>query len=259
MDALTPLCLRELRDAIDRSLQDGARCRLLRGEGRGFSSGADLSNGEGSLPEDLGQLLAENHNPPPVRQIASLPIPFITVVQGAAAGAGCSLALLGGLVVGSRSAYFLLAFANVGLVPDAGFTWLMVHSIGRGKALEMMLLGERVPAEQAERWGLIHKAVDDVALAAEAAALARRLAGGPTTALGLMRRAVFKAASTALEADLEREADDQRRAGGTDDFREALTAFAQKRRAAFSAASATHALLTLNPKRQAGDQQEHQS
>lgn len=168
-----------------------------------------------------------------MRKLAGLPLPVVTAVQGAAAGAGCSLALLGDFVVAARSAYFLLAFVNIGLVPDAGATRLVANGVGRARALEMMLLGERVSADKAECWGLIHKVTDDANLESEARALARRLANGPTEAIGMIRRAVFDALEGTFDESLLIERNNQRRAGQSAAFREGVLAFHEKRVARF--------------------------
>ena len=226
LNALNAAMVDELRGAVEGLAGSGARCLLLTGAGRGFSSGADLASG-GGLPADAGMAL-ENHFNPLVRALFDLPIPIVAAVNGPAAGAGCSLALAADLVVAARSAYFLQAFVNVGLVPDAGATWLLPRLAGRARAMEMMMLGERVPAERALEWGMIARVVDDEALAGEATALAARLAGGPTVALGLIRRLARDGAQASLEAQLEAERHAQKAAGETRDFRSAVMAFLQK-------------------------------
>ncbi|HEX8447504.1 MAG TPA: enoyl-CoA hydratase-related protein [Sphingomonas sp.] len=234
LNAIVPDMLAEIGQALDRAVAEGARALLIAGEGRAFCSGADLvARSSGGLPDDLGQLLETHYNPLAIK-LSELPIPVVTAVQGAAAGAGCSLALHGDFVVAAQSAYFLLAFVNIGLVPDFGATWLVAKGAGRAKALEMMLLGERVPAEKAESWGLIHRVVADDRLMAEAQALAQRLAAGPTQAMGMIRRAVGQALVTTLPEVLAQEAIDQRRAGRTTDFMAGVTAFIGKRPAEFT-------------------------
>ena len=226
LNALSGQTVDELRAAVEESGRSGARCLLLTGEGRGFSSGADLAGG-GGLPEDAGAAL-EKHFNPLVEAIFALPIPVVAAVNGPCAGAGCSLALAADIVVAARSAYFLQAFVNVGLVPDAGATWLLPRLAGRARAMEMMMLGERVPAEQALQWGLISRVVEDEHLASEAAALATRLAQGPTVALGLIRRLAREAQQMPLSEALAAERVAQREAGETEDFRGAVMAFLQK-------------------------------
>jgi 2-(1,2-epoxy-1,2-dihydrophenyl)acetyl-CoA isomerase len=226
LNALTPRMLDDLGAAIDRALAEGARALLLTGEGRAFCAGADLIDA-GDMLDDLGAMLDAHYNPL-VRKLAASPIPIVVAVNGPAVGAGCSLALLGDLVVAARSAYFQFSFVKIGLVPDAGATWLAAHGVGRARAMELLLLGEALPADKAESWGLIHRVVDDAALPGEALALARRLACGPTLALGLVRRAVNEASGADFDGMLDRERDNQRIAGRTADARAAIAAFATK-------------------------------
>ncbi|HEX8062430.1 MAG TPA: enoyl-CoA hydratase-related protein [Allosphingosinicella sp.] len=226
LNALSGQTVDELRAAVEEAGKSGARCLLLTGEGRGFSSGADLA-GSGGLPDDVGASL-EKHFNPLIEAVFALPIPVVAAVNGPCAGAGCSLALAADVVVAARSAYFLQAFVNIGLIPDAGATWLLPRLAGRARAMDMMMLGERVPAEKAREWGLISRVVDDEALESEAAALATRLAQGPTVALGLIRRLAREAAHLPLAEALAAERAAQRDAGRTEDFRAAVMAFLQK-------------------------------
>jgi 2-(1,2-epoxy-1,2-dihydrophenyl)acetyl-CoA isomerase len=231
LNALSARTVAELREAVTEAADSGARCLLLTGEGRGFSSGADLA-GSGGLPEDAGEALEKGFNPL-VEALFALPIPVVAAVNGPAAGAGCSLALAADIVIAARSAYFLQAFVNIGLVPDAGATWLLPRLAGRARAMEMMMLGERVSAEQARDWGLIARVVEDEFLAEEAVALATRLAQGPTVALGLIRRLARDAQDLPLSDALAAERIAQREAGQTEDFRAAVFAFLQKRQPRF--------------------------
>ncbi|RME61943.1 MAG: 2-(1,2-epoxy-1,2-dihydrophenyl)acetyl-CoA isomerase, partial [Alphaproteobacteria bacterium] len=195
LNALSLAMLAELRDAVGRVADpdSGVRCLLLTGAGRGFCSGADLTDPE--LPKtaqgrfDAGALL-HNHYHPLIKALAALEMPVVVAVNGAAVGAGMSFALAGDIVLAARSAYFAQAFVNIGLVPDAGATFLMPRLVGRARTLAAMMLGEKIPAETAQTWGLIHQAVDDDALDAAASALARRLAAGPTQALAGIRRLI---------------------------------------------------------------------
>ncbi len=168
-----------------------------------------------------------------IEAVFALPIPVVAAVNGPCAGAGCSLALAADLVVAGRSAYFLQAFVNIGLIPDAGATWLLPRLAGRARAMEMMMLGERVPAEKALEWGLISRVVDDDALQAEAVALATRLAQGPTVALGLIRKLAREAGDLPLSQALAAERVAQREAGATEDFRGAVMAFLRKQEPRF--------------------------
>jgi 2-(1,2-epoxy-1,2-dihydrophenyl)acetyl-CoA isomerase len=231
LNALSGKTVDELRAAVEEAGTSGARCLLLTGEGRAFSSGADLAGG-GGLPEDAGAAL-EKHFNPLVEAIFALPIPVVAAVNGPCAGAGCSLALAADIVVAARSAYFLQAFVNIGLIPDAGATWLLPRLAGRARAMEMMMLGERVPAEKALEWGLISKVVDDEDLVSEAVLLATRLAQGPTVALGLIRKLARDSEQVGLSDSLAAERAAQREAGCTEDFRNGVVAFLQKRQPRF--------------------------
>lgn len=231
LNALTSQMLDELRAAVTALPEQGARCLLLTGEGRGFSSGADLAAG-GGLPEDVG-LALERHFNPLMEAIAAAPIPVVAAVNGPAAGAGASLALMADIVIAGASAYFLQAFVNVGLVPDAGATWLLPRLAGRARAMEMMMLGERIPAERAAAWGMISRVVEDEFLAEEALVLAATLARGPTRALGLIRRLARDAEQASLTDALAAERVAQREAGETEDFKGAVFAFLQKRQPTF--------------------------
>ncbi len=227
MNALTPQMLDEIRAALDRAVGEGARCVLLTGEGRAFCSGADLG-ADGGLPEDLGALIDAHYNPLAER-MAALEIPIVSAINGPAAGAGLSLALAADIIVMARSAYLVLAFASIGLVPDAGSTWLVAKAVGRIKALELALLGERLSADDALAAGCVTRVVDDADLAAEARRLAVRLAAMPTVALGMIRAQVQSALAGTLTETLALERDNQRVAGRTADFAEGVAAFRAKR------------------------------
>lgn len=233
LNALTPQLLREASTAVDVALEQGARALVLTGEGRAFCSGADLTgdeSGAGGLPDDLGTILDEVYNPF-VRKLEALDIPVITAVNGPAVGAGAGLALAGDLVIAARSAYFQLSFVNIGLVPDAGATWLVAQAVGRVRAMEMALLGERLTADDARAMGLVTRVVDDLhgSTLAEAQAIARRLANGATLAIGMIRKQVAAALTQRLDETLATERANQSRAGFTADFREAVAAFSEKR------------------------------
>ena len=231
LNALSGQTVDELRAAVEEAGRSGARCLLLTGEGRGFSSGADLASG-GGLPEDVGASL-EKHFNPLLEAIFALPIPVVAAVNGPCAGAGCSLALAADIVIAARSAYFLQAFVNIGLIPDAGATWLLPRLAGRARAMEMMMLGERITAEKALEWGMISRVVEDEALASEAMALAARLAQGPTVALGLIRKLACEASHLPLSEALAAERIAQRDAGRSEDFRSGVAAFLGKTQALF--------------------------
>ena len=226
----------EMIDAVDRVRDEGsARVLLMTGAGRGFSSGADLAGGgggRGSGPIDAGKVL-ETHFNPLLERLFALPIPFVTAVNGAAAGAGCSFALAGDIVIAARSAYFLQAFVNIGLVPDVGSTWLLPRLAGKARAQAMMMLGERIPAETAEAWGMIWKCVDDDQLMPTAHDVAAKLAKGPTRAYALIRQGIRDCLDSTLTEALMTERRNQLAAGRTGDFVEGVSAFLQKRPAEF--------------------------
>lgn len=234
LNAAPPAMFDELRDAL--ADLGGARAVLIAGAGRGFCSGADVAGGAlGS--DDPGQAtfaaLTEHYNPT-IAAIADLGVPVVSAVRGPAAGIGCSLALAADFCVAAEGAYFLQAFVNIGLIPDGGATWMLPRLIGRARAAEMMMLGERVPAAKALDWGMIHRVVADDALEAEALALATRLAAGPTVALGLMRRALGRALESDYATALQAEAEAQRAARGSADSMEGGLAFLQKRKPDFT-------------------------
>jgi 2-(1,2-epoxy-1,2-dihydrophenyl)acetyl-CoA isomerase len=233
MNALTPRVFAELTAGIDAALEQGARAIVLTGTGGAFCSGADLvGDGGAPMPRDLGESLDTSYNPF-VRKVAALDVPFLTAINGPAVGAGLGLALLGDISVMARSAYVLLAFVNIGLVPDAGATWLVAKGAGRAKALEMALLGERVSAGDALAAGLVTRVVDDAQVLAETQQLAAKLAAGPSVAIGMIRKQVAAALSMDLEQSLAVERENQTRAGHTRDFAEAVRAFGEKRKPAF--------------------------
>ncbi|HST35740.1 MAG TPA: enoyl-CoA hydratase-related protein [Allosphingosinicella sp.] len=231
LNALNFATLDEMRDAVGAIAGRGARCLLITGAGRGFSSGADLGS-SGGFPDDVGAAL-EAHFNPLIQAVFDLPMPVVAAVNGPCAGAGCSLALAADLVIAGQSAYFLQAFVNIGLIPDAGATWLLPRLAGRARALEMMMLGERISASQALAWGMIARVVEDEALLPEAKALATRLAQGPTAAYALIRRLARDSAHLGLADALTAERIAQRDAGRTEDFKQGVTAFLQKRPPSF--------------------------
>jgi 2-(1,2-epoxy-1,2-dihydrophenyl)acetyl-CoA isomerase len=215
-----------------------ARAILLTGEGRGFCSGANLQVGSGGGKLDVdgkpdaGAALATVYNPL-VTYVREMAVPLVTAVNGAAAGVGCSLALLGDLIVAGESAYFLQAFRRIGLVPDGGSTYLLPRMIGKARAMEMALLGERISSAKALEWGLINRVVPDAELMTAAMALAQALATGPAS-LGLSRQVLWASLDSDWAAQLHRERLAQKTAGKTDDFGEGVRAFLGKRPAAFT-------------------------
>jgi len=233
LNAAAPAMFDEI-GAVLASLDD-ARAVLLTGAGRAFCSGADLAGGAlgSDNPGEATFLALTEHYNPVMEALAALPVPVVSAVRGPAAGIGCSLALAADFCVASETAYFLQAFVNIGLVPDGGASWMLPRLIGRARAAEMMMLGERVPAARALEWGMIHKVVADGTLDAEALALAERLATGPTVALGLIRQGLHRASASDYAAAMRAEAENQRRARCTRDSTEGGMAFLEKRKPAF--------------------------
>ncbi|SEC32572.1 Enoyl-CoA hydratase [Rhizobiales bacterium GAS191] len=225
-----------LRSAL-REAEADRTCRavLLTGAGRGFCAGQDLSDrvmGEASAPPDLGHTI-ETYYSPLVKQIRALPMPVVCAVNGVAAGAGANIALACDIVLAARQASFLEAFARIGLVPDAGGTFFLPRLVGEARARGMTLLAEPVPAETAERWGLIWKCVDDEVLMGEAHALCARFAEAPTHGLALAKQALNASSTNTLERQLDLERDLQREAGRTQDYAEGVRAFMEKRKPNF--------------------------
>jgi 2-(1,2-epoxy-1,2-dihydrophenyl)acetyl-CoA isomerase len=210
------------------------RALLLTGAGRGFCAGQDLTDRlakPGDTPA-LGDTLGNYYNPL-VRRLRALPFPVIAAVNGVAAGAGANIALACDVVLAGRSATFVQAFARIGLVPDCGGTWFLPRLVGAARARGLALLAEPLPAEKAESWGLIWKAVDDAMLMAEAEKLCAHFASAPTIGLSLTKRALDAAETNDLSAQLDLERDLQREAGRTADYAEGVRAFVEKRKPNF--------------------------
>jgi 2-(1,2-epoxy-1,2-dihydrophenyl)acetyl-CoA isomerase len=227
----------EVRDALAAVRGDeSARVLLLTGAGRGFCAGQDLSDravAPGSAPVDLGASIERNYRPL-VLALRALPVPTVCAVNGVAAGAGANLALACDLVVATKSASFIQAFCNIGLIPDSGGTYFLPRLVGTARAMGLAMLGDRVPAEQAAAWGMIWQAVDDAAFAETVEKLVARLAGAPTKGLVAARRAIHASAANPLEAQLDLERDLQRELGFGEDYREGVAAFLGKRAPRFT-------------------------
>jgi len=223
----------EINDAL--STMQSVRALIITGAGRGFCSGADLSaRGERSISGGEGSYIAlTRHYNPLVMNLARLNVPIITAVNGAAAGVGCSIGLAGDFVIAGKSGYFLQAFVNIGLVPDGGASWMLPRMVGKARATEMMMLGEKIHGEKAAEWGLIYKCVEDDQLIAEANLLAKRLAAGPTVAYATMRKNILTAMENSLAEALLAEAEGQRIAGSSADAGEGGRAFLEKRKPEF--------------------------
>src|SRR4051794_28044711 len=227
----------DLRDAVTTVAADDAiRAVLVTGAGRGFSSGADLKEqrgaDDGGLP-DLSAPLKEIYHPI-IPSLREMPKPVVSAVNGPAVGIGCSLALAADLILAAESAYFLLAFVNIGLVPDGGSTAFIPARVGYARAAERAMLGERVPAEQALDWGLINRVVPDADLEAEASALLERLADGPTRSYAGSKQLLNRRLYADLAGQLEAEADAQKGQGHSADFIEGVMAFVEKREPKFT-------------------------
>ena len=229
----------EMHAALRAALQDAeadplCRALILTGAGRGFCAGQDLADRvfEPARSPDLSSTIERFYNPL-VRQLRALQMPVIAAVNGVAAGAGANLALACDIVLAARSAKFIQAFAKIGLIPDSGGTWFLPRLVGRARAQALALLAEPVPAETAEAWGMIWKAVDDAALMDEAHRLAGHFAGQPTVGLGLIKQALDASQSNDLDRQLDLERDLQGQAGRTPDYREGVMAFFEKRQPNF--------------------------
>src|SRR5437667_8142214 len=230
----------ELRDIVaGPAAEDSVRAVLITGAGRGFSSGADLKAGFDPHPDDgRPDVRKELHNVyhPAIAGIRRLPKPVVAAVNGPAVGIGCSLALACDLVLAAESAFFGLAFVNIGLMPDGGSTALVPPAVGKARAFQMALLGERVPAPQALDWGLVNWVHPDENLMGEADKLVQRLAAGPTRSYASSKQALNNFLYGDLEAQLDLEAELQHALGRTKDFLEGAAAFVEKREPSFSGA-----------------------
>ena len=228
---------REIQSALDEIENDASvRVALITGAGRGFCAGQDLSDravAPGGDDVDLGESLEERYNPL-IRRLTKLPMPVVCAVNGVAAGAGANIALAADIVIAAKSAKFIQSFANIGLVPDSGGSWMLPRLVGQARALGMALTGDPILAETAAEWGLIWKAVDDDKLGAEADALVQKFAKAPTRGLAEIKQAIRTAASRTLDEQLDLERDLQRTLGRTEDYKEGVDAFLNKRKPTFN-------------------------
>lgn len=228
----------ELLVAFEKASED-ARATILTGEGRGFCSGANLSGGGGidasghNTKFDAGKAL-DSHYHPLIMAMKEHSHPLITAVNGAAAGVGCSIALMGDIIIAAENAYFLQAFRRIGLVPDGGSTYLLPRLVGRARAMEMSLLGNKIDANTALSWGLINRVCAPDALGETALTLAHELSNGPTQALSMLRELIWDSADNNFQEQLHAERIAQRTAGRTSDFAEGVMAFRDKRPANFT-------------------------
>ncbi len=231
MNALNTPMRAEITDAMTHAGRT-ARVVVLTGNGRAFCSGQDLSDGGNAATLDLERVLREEYVPM-LRAITDCPVPVISAVNGPAAGAGANLALAADVVIATESAYFLQAFARIGLMPDAGGTWALPRQVGFAKAMGAALFAEPVSARQASDWGMIWEAVGDDAFEAHWQARATQLAEGPTQAYKAIKEAIRGSWDNALEGQLEIEARLQGACGQSRDFQEGVLAFLEKRPARF--------------------------
>ena len=234
LNAMSTQMGEELLHAVRRGSEE-ARCITIGAEGRAFCSGANLAEGGLDLNDpnrDIGARLEQIYNPL-ILAIKTAPVPVITVVPGAAAGVGCGIAMAGDIILCGESGYFLQAFRRVGLAPDGGSSWLLSRAIGRVRAMEVMLLGERLPAAKALEWGLVTRVVPDDRLTEEAHVLAAELAQGPAS-LRIIKRLAWEAADANLDVALSLERLGQQEAGRSEDCVEGVTAFREKRPARFN-------------------------
>jgi 2-(1,2-epoxy-1,2-dihydrophenyl)acetyl-CoA isomerase len=223
----------EVADALTR-LGD-ARVLVLTGAGRGFCAGQDLGDRAVTPGQavDLGESVERRYNPL-IRTLTSLPFPVIARVNGVAAGAGANIALACDIVIAAKSAKFIQSFASIGLIPDSGGTWALPRLVGQARALGLALTAEPLLAEKAEQWGLIWKAVDDEALDAEVDALATRFAAAPTRGLARIKKMVRESWGHSLDEELDLQRDAMRELGFSDDYREGVAAFMEKRKPNFT-------------------------
>lgn len=237
MNAFTPQMVLDLPRLIQTEIAAGARAVILTGAGANFSAGANIAAADqapaGGAMVDVRVQMEDYYNPL-ARFLASLPVPLITALKGAAAGGGAALALAGDIVVAGRSSYVMLAFALRGLVPDVGATWLVASAVGRMRALKMALLAEKMFAPEALAAGLISEVVDDDQVTARAEEIATRLAAMPTRTLAAIRSQVRVAIDHGFQASLDAERDNQVMVSQTRDYREGIDAFKEKRRPAFT-------------------------
>ena len=238
LNAFTTELHRELAAALDVVEGDATiRAVLLTGAGRGFCAGQDLAERAAVLAAggkvEGGKALVTWYNPL-VRRLRRLEKPVVCAVNGIAAGAGANIALACDIVLAARSASFIQAFCRIGLVPDAGGSYVLPRLVGMARASALSLLGDTLPAEQAAQWGLIWRVVDDDTLMPEAIALVQHLARQPTRALGLIKEALNASCANSLDQQLDLERDLQAKAAATADFREGVAAFIEKRPARFT-------------------------
>jgi 2-(1,2-epoxy-1,2-dihydrophenyl)acetyl-CoA isomerase len=228
----------EIRQVMQQVIDDpDIRCLVITGAGRGFCAGQDLADRamttESGAP-DVGASVEKNYNPL-IRSIMNLPKPVICAVNGVAAGAGASIALACDIVLAARSASFIQIFCKIGLIPDSGGTWNLPRAVGLARAKGLALLGDRLPAETAEEWGLIWKCVEDDDLRQETQKMAAHFANQPTAALGRIKKLLHESGTNSLSEQLELEKQAMQELGQSDNYKEGVTAFLEKRPPVFKA------------------------
>ncbi|ODL96925.1 2-(1,2-epoxy-1,2-dihydrophenyl)acetyl-CoA isomerase PaaG [Acinetobacter pittii] len=207
------------------------RCVVISGEGRGFCAGQDLGDrvvDPNAEAPDLGYSIETYYNPL-IKTIVNMPKPVICAVNGVAAGAGANIALACDLVIAAKSANFVQAFCRLGLVPDSAGTWFLPRAVGHARAMGLALLGDKLPAETAKEWGMIWDVVEDAELKTKVTELAERLAKQPTFGLSLIKKAIHQSSNNTFEEQMLLERDLQRIAGRSEDYREGVQAFMNKR------------------------------
>lgn len=232
MNAVSPALVAVIERAfkVFTARDSGVRCIVITGEGRAFCAGADLSEDSGNdAPADQAASVLQRVYHPFLRQLRDSDVPIITAVNGAAVGAGMSIAMMGDIITCARSAYFLQAFRRIGLVPDCGSTWLLPRQIGGARARELSLLGDKLSAEKALEWGLVNRVFDDEKLMPETLAIARQIADGPIDALGKIRRLYWETTRNSFEEQLDLEDRYQLVASTGPEFAEGVAAFREKR------------------------------
>lgn len=236
LNSFTVVMHDEVKTALDRiEFDTSIRTLVLTGAGRGFCAGQDLSDRAvkpGGDPVDLGESVEKYYNPL-VRRLRSLEMPVICAVNGVAAGAGANIALACDIVIAARSASFIQPFCNIGLVPDSGGTYALPRMLGLPRAMGLALLGEKLPAEKAADWGLIWQVVEDSDLHSTAMAMARRFAAAPTKGLASIKKALLASLDNSFDDQMTVERDLQRELGYSEDYKEGVAAFLEKRKPVF--------------------------
>ena len=240
LNSFTAAMHEEIRDALEKiragiAAQEGIRVMLLTGAGRGFCAGQDLGDpamAPGEAAVDFGEAVERDYAPL-VRGLRALPVPVVCAVNGVAAGAGANLAFACDLVIAKWSASFLQPFCKLGLLPDTGGTYFLPRLVGTARAMGLAMLGDKLTAQQACDWGLIWKCFDDDAFANETEALLTHLANAPTLSLARTKQAIYASEQSTLDQQLQNERDAIRELGFSEDFREGVTAFLEKRAPVF--------------------------